>query len=203
MILHSDDDCKHSTSHSSSHEGCDVQLNKSIWTAALENDLSIIKKYFHKGKNLSVEDSCGYTALHHACRLNYFDIVEYLILKKADVNAKGCGATPLQRAAYAGHVKVCLYLLENGADIDLQDLSFCDQKTALHKALYQHHYKLSSFLLKYGAAIDIPDCNSVTANDLIASLPSPLPPILEIHKEKEMFDLNFNLTFKVMITGIL
>ncbi|MCX6773629.1 MAG: ankyrin repeat domain-containing protein [Candidatus Micrarchaeota archaeon] len=45
-----------------------------------------------------------------------------LIVSGADVNTRaGFGKTPLMFAAYSGRTDICVFLLANGADIDIKD----------------------------------------------------------------------------------
>ena len=61
----------------------------------------------------------GETHLHHAAKYGRKEVVELLIAKGADVNAKrNNGQTPLHRAAGGGHKEVAELLIDNGADVN-------------------------------------------------------------------------------------
>lgn len=57
---------------------------------------------------------------------------------------------PLHRGAGSGHLDVCTYLLEAGAEIDAKDKS---GRTALHWAAIGGHCEVMTFLLKKGCDI--------------------------------------------------
>ena len=87
--------------------------------------LPLIKKYLDKnpgdinakfnGRAFS-NDS---TPLHIASYNGYLSIVEYLISKGADINAKDDdGNTPLHTASSNGHLPIVEYLISKGADIN-------------------------------------------------------------------------------------
>ena len=61
----------------------------------------------------------GDTALHHAARNGDIEIVELLVSRGADVNARSDhGHFPLYCAAGHGHLETTRYLMENGADLE-------------------------------------------------------------------------------------
>lgn len=55
-----------------------------------------------------------------ACSRGDFDLVKKLVLLKADVNAAdNQGWMPLPLAAANGHMEICEFLLEHGADVNV------------------------------------------------------------------------------------
>jgi len=56
--------------------------------------------------------------------------------------------TPLHVAAYKGNLKVVYYLLENGANISIQDTR---KRTPLYIAFYNEKFNIVKFLFKRGA----------------------------------------------------
>ena len=57
--------------------------------------------------------------MHHAAKYGRKEVVELLIAKGADVNAKrNNGQTPLHRAAGGGHKEVAELLIAKGADLN-------------------------------------------------------------------------------------
>ena len=62
------------------------------------------------------------TPLHYACQEGHLPIVEYLISKGANIEAKGeIEMTPLHYACQEGHLPIVEYLISKGANIDAQD----------------------------------------------------------------------------------
>merc|ERR1712232_1357274 len=69
-------------------------------------------------------DPKGMTLLHVAVELNKQEIVELLTNEenKAQIDPRdGKGWTPLMIAAFRGHKKICVYLMEKGADPELMN----------------------------------------------------------------------------------
>jgi len=63
----------------------------------------------------------GDTALLHACRLGDLEVVQVLVDYDLDVNARNeIGQFPLYCAAAHGHAPITVFLLEHGADLELQ-----------------------------------------------------------------------------------
>lgn len=94
----------------------------SIWTAALVGDVSRVESLLNRNVDASARDEVGYTAMHYAARQNQLGCAEMLIRFGADLNATTPGgATPIMRAAYAGHLDMVKLLLNAGARVDLRD----------------------------------------------------------------------------------
>lgn len=55
--------------------------------------------------------------LHFAAAYNHFDLLQWLLENKANINCKDkCGRTPLILAVRNGHTKIVSQLLKRGAD---------------------------------------------------------------------------------------
>ena len=81
------------------------------------------------------------------------EIVELLIVKGADVNAKGTvrtkvgGVTPLHIAADKGHKEIAELLIDNGADVNVKD---DDGETPLDWAIEDNQSETADLLRKHG-----------------------------------------------------
>ncbi|WP_319803449.1 ankyrin repeat domain-containing protein [Wolbachia endosymbiont (group B) of Aporia crataegi] len=83
---------------------------------------------------ISYKNEYGYTLLHYAAKNNNSDLVDLLLTKGADINAKdNSGNTPLHLATLNGKLQVVKKLLEKGADINAKDNS---GNTPLHLATF-------------------------------------------------------------------
>nr|XP_022342890.1 E3 ubiquitin-protein ligase MIB2-like isoform X2 [Crassostrea virginica] len=105
-----------------------------MWAAMKDHEFAV-ERLIEKEPNLvNAKKSDGYTALHIAAINDHADTANILILKgKAQVNAKNeQGLTPLHLAAHEGYDKMVKILVENGADVNLQDN---DGDIPLHLAL--------------------------------------------------------------------
>ena len=78
---------------------------------------------------MNAEDNSGATPLHNAADWGNKGVVELLISKGVDVNAKtnnnyyGGGETPLHKAAFRGNKEVVELLISKGADVNAKDAS--------------------------------------------------------------------------------
>jgi len=94
----------------------------------------------------------GYTPLHFATANNYKDIVELLIAKGANVNAKDDdGGTPLHRAVQEDHKDVAEFLIARGADMSARDEN---GQTSLYWAAYYGHMDIAKLLIDKGADVN-------------------------------------------------
>jgi ankyrin repeat protein len=72
---------------------------------------------------VSARDNYGGTALIYAANHGY-EMVEALLTKGADVNAKANnGSTALMAAAQTGHIEIVEALLARGADVNAKALA--------------------------------------------------------------------------------
>ncbi|TCW61989.1 ankyrin repeat domain-containing protein [Treponema sp. J25] len=100
--------------------------------------------------NVSIRFADGSTPLHQAARAGHRGVIQYLLEKKADINAKdSAGSTALHDAARAGHLVIVKTLLEQGADPNARDAK---GNTVLHLILpSQVREEAVKTLLSYGA----------------------------------------------------
>ena len=99
----------------------------SIHQAAYDGNIEAVKQHIAAGADVSVKkknspavlfEASG-TPLHYASTK---EIVELLIAKGADVNAKSSdGSTPLHDAAYYGRTVIAELLIAKGADVNAED----------------------------------------------------------------------------------
>mmetsp|Transcript_28664 Transcript_28664/g.37567 ORF Transcript_28664/g.37567 Transcript_28664/m.37567 type:complete len:439 (+) Transcript_28664:191-1507(+) len=96
------------------------------------------------------------TPLHYACGNGLVEISEFLVKAKPDsINLQGGfdeleGITPLHLAVIGGHVKVCLMLLKEGANIQIKNKQGIN---ALEMAAQGGHTTIVTLLLNNGARI--------------------------------------------------
>ena len=88
------------------------------------------------------------TPLHLAAYFGYREIVEFLLLHHADVNAVNShGKTPLHRAAFNGHKDIAWLLLLHGARVDATDNY---GETPLAEAMMYGYSELVELLRQHG-----------------------------------------------------
>ena len=119
-----------------------INWNKSQLLSAIErSDTALAIELINKGEDVNEKSSMG-TLLHIAVRQNLKEIVELLIAKGADVNAKafqigddaekGGGFTPLHDAARGGFEEIAKLLIESGAEVNAK----VQGETPLHVAAF-------------------------------------------------------------------
>ena len=90
-----------------------------------KNDKKIfqkVKKALAGNRNLETKDHYGNTLLFYAVRDNHFEIVKYLIQKKANVNALNKeNETPVFYAAANQRTKIIRYLLSKKAKVNIKN----------------------------------------------------------------------------------
>lgn len=112
------------------------------------------------------KDTTGDTALHLACRHSLLDMVELLLDKGLDIEAKGhWDMRPLHCAAstITGDPRPVVYLLlRRGADIDSRGFQ---GHTALHECALYNREEMADLLLSRGAQPDLKDDEGRTPID--------------------------------------
>lgn len=124
-------------------------LNQSalMW-ATSEGHLDVVRLLLRRGADVRAATRHGFTALHFAAREGHLAIAQELVAAGVDVNSvakadpslkgrgpayeamRSAGSTPLLVATVRGQVAVARFLLEHGADPNVQDAGY----TPLHWA---------------------------------------------------------------------
>lgn len=114
-------------------------------------DIPMLQESLSKYPNLinEFDTKVGWTELHRSVVCGQYNVVEALLLAKADPNIQTkMGETPLHRAASNKQRKIAKLLLSFKADPNIQQN---DGETALHQASIQGDYKMVKLLLQYKA----------------------------------------------------
>jgi ankyrin repeat protein len=119
------------------------------WTAmmvaAAKGHDEVIGLLLEHGANADVADIYGWTPLMRAVHENRFAAVS-LFLRSREVDleaADDSGATALHHAARQGHVEIAQLLVDNGAELDAENVQGF---TPLAMARQQHHPKMVHYL---------------------------------------------------------
>jgi len=140
-------------------EGCDINVQNIFGNSPLSlateygHDLVVVELLKHQKIYLNPKqwDSkyCGRTPLHWAAEKGYGKIVQLLLGRGADINARGkTSRTPLTEAAAKGHTDVVQLLLKNGADVNIQT---CDGHWPLSLAIENEHHLVIEEIFKHKA----------------------------------------------------
>jgi serine/threonine protein kinase len=113
------------------------------------------------GEDLVNFSSKGWTCLHFACLSGHSEVVKFLVSQGADCNyASHDEWTPLQLAAYHGHVSAISALLAHpNIQVNKQTSS---RPTALHIAVSAGYSEIIRKLLEAGASMSVEDSQGKT-----------------------------------------
>ncbi|KAH0999090.1 hypothetical protein HUJ04_003315, partial [Dendroctonus ponderosae] len=123
---------------------------------------------FRRGPGANVQDSRGYSPLHHASLNGHPDIVRLLLEHDASPNiVDSKGSSPLHLAAWSGNLEIVKLLLSGPAICNV-NLTSKDDETALHCAAQYGHTGVVSALLEHACDPGIRNCKGETALELAA-----------------------------------
>lgn len=101
-----------------------------IWTAASQGNLEAVKRHLAAGAEIDATfiapgiPASGATPLHLAVLCDQGEVAQFLIGKRANLNAKARdehGGTPLHWAAALGRIEMARRLIDAGADVNAKD----------------------------------------------------------------------------------
>ena len=112
----------------------------SIWEAAATGNIEAVKQHLAAGTDVNARHkSGGLTPLHFAAYYGHEEIVELLITKGANVNAKANdGRTPIDWAITQDNTETADLLRKHGAKSGAEDSIHIAARTGNHEAVKQH-----------------------------------------------------------------
>ena len=116
--------------------------------ASINKHLPIVQYFIEKQNfNIDIKGHDDKTPLHYACEYGHFIIVEYLISKGANINAKDKnGNYAIHHASIGGHLPIVQYLIENqNFDIHLKGAY---EMTPLHFACQKGKIFVAKYLIE-------------------------------------------------------
>jgi ankyrin repeat protein len=126
---------------------------QALHVACEDRQKAIVDKLLELGIDVNATTDRGFTPLHAAAQQGDKDILIALIEAGAGLNAvsdKGMGTTPLQEAAYRGHLTAVNIMLAVGADAQYRERKF--DLTAADLAKHAKHDDIAIALLGYKKA---------------------------------------------------
>ncbi|XP_076273674.1 ankyrin repeat and sterile alpha motif domain-containing protein 1B-like isoform X2 [Rhynchophorus ferrugineus] len=121
-----------------------------------------------RGPGANVQDSSGYTSLHHAALNGHIEIVRLLLEHDASPNiVDSKGSSPLHLAAWSGNLEIVKLLLSGPTNCNV-NLTTKDDETALHCAAQYGHTAVVSVLLEHACDPGIRNSKGETALELAA-----------------------------------
>jgi cytohesin len=128
------------------HGGKHSTINMAAWSG----DAKGVKEFLAAGSDVNAKDKYGRTPLHLAAEEGHKEIVELLISKGADLNAKGgrFGRTPLHQAATK---EIAELLIAKGADVNAKfESGKLKGQTPLDLANWSNRKQTADLLRKHG-----------------------------------------------------
>ncbi|PRP81638.1 ankyrin repeat-containing protein [Planoprotostelium fungivorum] len=95
-----------------------------FFEAARTNNPKRVQRLLDSGISVNARDDCnGSTALHFACLKGARQVIEVLVKNGADVNVRNDrGVTPLYYLAQSRYEVMAIYLIHQGARLDIADV---------------------------------------------------------------------------------
>jgi len=124
--------------------------------AAHRGDIDNVRSSLEKGTKVDICDKAGHTPLFYAASAGQIHVVDFLISKGADVDAKDKrgGETPLFYAGDAGWKNVVELLVAKGADINAKGAG---RSSALTSAIWLGRVDVAELLIAKGADVNARD----------------------------------------------
>jgi len=119
------------------------------------------------GANVQTKDDASETPLHKAAQNGHVQVVQMLLDKKADIEAKGgeYECSPLYAAAKENKLETFKLLLERGADKETRQK---DDRPIIGQAARTDNKDMVILLLEKGANINGADCDNDTALHIVS-----------------------------------
>jgi len=129
--------------------------------AAHRGDIDKVRSSLEKGTKIDLRDKAMHTPLFYAASAGQMNVVDLLISKGADVNAKDSrgGETPLFYAGDAGQKNVVELLIAKGADINARG---AQRSSALESAAWLGRSDVAKLLIAKGADVNARDESDYT-----------------------------------------
>ena len=131
-------------------------INEVFLNACINNDIELVKKMIKQGVDIHAENDRAISRA--ACCLN-FDIVKLLVENGVDPNTEDIEGSVLYWAAFSGDVNAVKFLVEHGADINIE------YGMALYPATMYGHMDVIKYLLDNGLIVT--DDNHQVDEDMI------------------------------------
>ncbi|XP_073389679.1 probable E3 ubiquitin-protein ligase XBOS32 isoform X2 [Physcomitrium patens] len=141
--------------------------NSPLHFSAMQGHNEIVTLLLECGVEVNTRNYCGQTALMQACRYGHWEVVQTLLLYRANVNRADYlnGRTALHFAAVSGHSRSLARVVNRAADGGI---------TSLHMAALNCHTECLQLLLDLSANVNAVTIQDGTTIDLIGAGSAPL-----------------------------
>ena len=143
-----------------SPDSADRQGNTLLQIAARSGDLEMVRVLLQAKAKSELRNALGETALMLAAVGGHLEVVRELVQAGSLVNATDGSWGPLHYAAWRGHLNVCQFLLERGADIDARGVNGI---TPVMMAVRSGDFETVRYLVWEVANLDLESVDGSTA----------------------------------------
>ena len=139
---------------------CSSQVTP-LTEASVKGHDDVVTAVLDLGANVNNPAPCsGKTALHLACQQGHTTIVEHLIVRGANIDARDfTGSAPIHSAAYSGRKAALLCLINHGADVNSVTT---DRVSSLFYAAQNGHLPVVVVLIIRGADLNLSNKEGAT-----------------------------------------
>lgn len=126
-------------------------IDKNLRVSLQSNYMKEADRWYTNGANVNTTDAQGRGLLYLATTRRHQAGIEFLLLRKADVNqANQDGTTPLQAAVQSGQARVVQMLLERGAEVKPMP----NGGTMIHYAMTKGFSQIAMSLIEKGVDVN-------------------------------------------------
>lgn len=127
----------------------DKDKYNALFYAIKSRSYEITKMIIECINNINAKCHTGENALHFSCSLQLYDISDLLIKYNIDINVHDYNEeiTPLHYCVILNNAKLVKLLLDNGANLNLQDVY---GNTSLHYSIIENNVEIFNMLLNHG-----------------------------------------------------
>lgn len=130
-----------------------AEIKEAFFEAVKENNVAKVQELVGRGVSVDEVGSRNKRAIHYAAENGHREMVNFLILSKADINVVDRDeGTPLHYVTRNNNITMAEQLLDAGAKIDAVSEY---HTTALQMAAAKNHYNMVNFLMARGADTSI------------------------------------------------
>lgn len=146
----------------------DNKNRTSLELAVAHGHLQVVKMLLqYKKVDMDAKANDDWTILHIASQESNLEMVQYLVDKGSDINAKNAsGSKPIHIAAREGYKDTVEFFLSKGSSIN--DSGAANQ-TLLHYAAMKGHLEVIKYLIIQGADVNAQDANGLTPVHIAAN----------------------------------